>query len=113
MFEGEIIEKDGKKYRRQFARTIDRFIVGCDIAQSNDFTAIAVVHHSTRALETWTAHDPKDRNCVGRLVQDVETFFHLRALERMPLGVPYPDQVKRVEQILSHPRLRDAALVVD
>src|SRR5262249_19298408 len=68
---------------------------------------------SMRALETWTPHHPKHRNYVGRLVQDVEEFFDLRVLERMPLGTPYPQQVLRVEQILAHPRLRDAEVVVD
>jgi hypothetical protein len=46
-------------------------------------------------------------------VQDVQHFFDLRALERIPLGTPYPEQVRRVEQIMTHPRLRDADLLVD
>jgi hypothetical protein len=49
-----------------------------------------------RALETWTPHHPKSRNHTGRLFQDVQQFFDLRALERIPLGTPYPEQVRRV-----------------
>src|SRR5262245_9455284 len=111
MFEGEMIEYRGNRYRREFARTFDKYIVGVDVGQSQDASAIAVLNHSMRALETWTPHHPKHRNYVGRLVQDAEEFFDLRALERIPLGTSYPQQVLRVEQILVHPRLRDAEVV--
>src|SRR5262245_23278624 len=113
MFNGEIIETRRGRYRRVCARTIDRHVVGIDVGKSADYTAICVVNHSARALETWTPHHPSGLNHTGRLVQDVETFFDVRALERLDPHVPYPEQVKRVEEILAHPRLRGVDVVVN
>jgi hypothetical protein len=113
MYDGEILKTKDGTYRRECARALDKYIVGCDVGQSQDASAIAVVHHSTRALETWTPHHPKSQNYTGRLVQNVKQCFDLRALERIPLGTPYPEQVRRVEQIMAHPRPRDADLLVD
>src|SRR5262245_13630024 len=112
MFNGEIIETRRGRYRRVCARAIDHHVVGIDVGKSADYTAICVVNQNARALETWTPHHPSGLNHTGRLVQDVETFFDVRALERLDLHVPYPEQVKRVEEILAHPRLRGADVVV-
>ncbi len=64
------------------------FTVGVDIGKSQDPTAIAVVEHRKPDL-------------------------HLRHLERLPLGTPYPAVVAHVAALLSRPELAGARLVVD
>jgi hypothetical protein len=109
----DIIHHPDGTYRRVHARTVDLFVVGVDLGQSQDWTAIAVVQHSTRTLPTWTPHKARYGDGTGRLVQDMETFFDLRALERIPLGTPYPQQIERVEEIMSRPRLRGSDIIID
>jgi hypothetical protein len=109
----ETIHHSEGRFRRIPARTVDLFVVGVDLGQSQDWTAIAVIQHSTRALPTWTPRKARYGDGTGRLVQDTETFFDLRALERIPLGTPYPKQVARVEEIMSMPRLRGSDTIID
>jgi hypothetical protein len=73
-------------------RPCRRFVVGLDLGQAQDFTAVAVVHRS-----------------AGR--DDAVQVPHL---ERFPLGTPYPAIVGRTAQLLATPPLRgQASLVVD
>jgi hypothetical protein len=58
--------------------TQSRFYIGCDLGQSNDPTAIAVVK------------------------RDGEQ-FQCGHLERLPLGTPYPSIVARVGSLMQHP----------
>ena len=68
---------------------MNRFIVGLDLGQAQDFTALAVVE------------------CVG---ED----YHVRHLERLRLGTPYPAIVEHVFGLLAREPLRgNSALVVD
>lgn len=59
---------------------MDKYILGLDLGQARDYTAIAV-------LQLVRGADGKKEH-------------HLRHLERPRLGTPYPDVVKRVKQIL-------------
>jgi hypothetical protein len=69
-----------------------RFVVGLDLGQVQDFSAVAVVHRS-----------------AGR-----DGAVQVPHLERFPLGTPYPTIVGRMAQLLATPPLRaQAALVVD
>jgi hypothetical protein len=61
------------------------FIVGVDLAQTNDFTAIAVLE---------------------RLTHQARAAYHVRHLERLPRMTPYPEQVARVSRVMT--RLEDA-----
>src|SRR5215216_2314625 len=74
------------------------FIVGLDLAQASDYTALAVLE------QTWPEIDgiPTTR-------------YDVRHLERMPLGTSYPDVVKQVSQRVHALRELDASitLVVD
>lgn len=66
-----------------------RFAVGVDLGQTHDYTALVVVER-------------------------VENELHARHVERLPLGMSYPEQVKRIAAIVSTPELaRDALLAVD
>jgi hypothetical protein len=69
-----------------------RFVVGLDLGQVQDYTAVAVVHRSAA------------RDGVVQVPH----------LERLPLGTPYPAIVTRIEQLFATPPLQgQASLVVD
>ena len=65
---------------------MSEFIVGADIGQAQDPTALAVVETASRDVR-------------------------VRHLERLPLGTPYPRVVRRIAGLVQ--ALPDAALVVD
>jgi hypothetical protein len=79
-----------------------RFVVGVDLGQSKDYTAIAIVEEvSTSRLDE-----------QNRL--ETRTVLHLRYLERIALGTTYPRIVGHVLALLDQPPLtRDMPLVVD
>jgi len=69
------------------------FLLGVDLGQANDYTAIAILKQM--------GQPPK---CV----------YHLVHLERPALRTTYPDIVRRVQTLMQTPELRDrCALVVD
>jgi len=78
------------------------FVVGVDLGQSKDYTAMAVV-------ERVTTHTLLDS---GDIKEEVN--IHLRHLERPPLGTKYPVIVKRAIDLLDRrPLTRETPLVVD
>ena len=90
------------------ARAIDRWIVGVDLGQSTDPTAICVMHHRVVPLDKWS---PKGGNLWR---QERSEHFDIRHLERLPLGMSYPAQVQHVANILARPPLNEGAnLVID
>src|SRR5207248_9444448 len=79
-----------------------RFVVGVDLGQAQDYTAIAVVEE----VRTGTLDE---RNRVHG-----ERVLHLRYLERVPLGTRYPAVIRHVLGLLDSPPLsREMPLVVD
>ncbi|NJL30003.1 MAG: hypothetical protein HC897_19975 [Thermoanaerobaculia bacterium] len=59
-------------------------LIGIDIGQTHDPTAIAVVEEQNR-----------------REGDRTETHYLVRSLERLPLGTPYPQVVRRLHQIIT------------
>ena len=97
------------EWRKVPATFKERYVVGCDLGQSQDPTAISVLHKKTLPLETWT-HD--DKLCVHR--QDAKETLEVRHLERLALGQSYPEQVAHVANLLARaPLVGDATLVID
>lgn len=92
---------------------VDRFILGVDLGQSSDPTAICVLHHTVTPLDEW------DQQIGGEVKakhsrQRHRTRFDVRHLERVPLGTPYPEVVQRVGDLLARTPLRQGCeLVVD
>ncbi len=67
---------------------MDNFVMGLDLGQSQDFTAISIIE------------------CIPpESGKAEETRYHLRHLERPPLGTLYPAIVERVKQLLDTPPL--------
>ena len=80
-----------------------KFCLACDLGQSVDPTAIAIIEHVRRARVTY-------RGFETPLPEE----FHVRHLARLPLGLSYPDQVAAVLALLRRPPLCDGCdLVVD
>ena len=67
----------------------DRYFVGVDFGQSKDHTAIAVLERA----ETTGARD------AVQFAWKKEVSLQLRYLERVPLGTPYTEVVRRVVQV--------------
>lgn len=92
----------GEQWRRERAVPVDRFFMGADLGQSIDPTAICVLHHRVEPLDDWTVERAKH---VTRQ-RAVET-FDIRHLERIPLGVSYPEIVQHCATLLARPPLRE------
>lgn len=80
------------------------YLVGLDLGQAINHTAIAVLERAVVPLEQSPAtHE-----------WSTETRYAFRHLEQLPLGIEYPDMVQHVRQLLCRPELADrSTLVVD
>jgi hypothetical protein len=87
-------------------RAKDRWIVSVDLGQSHDYTAICAIHHTVVPSKEWKF----ERNAHRQ--QKIERFDVLH-LERLPLGMPYPEQVQHVKRLLDREPLKGAKLVLD
>src|SRR5262245_15405929 len=79
------------------------WVMGLDLGQSIDATAIAVVEHISGVLnfnsefERHTNIDPLPTKRAQKL--------NVRHLQRLPTGLPYPEQVEIVKELLARPPL--------
>lgn len=82
----------GPRPEREKRRTmgVNRYFVGVDVGQVQDFTAIAVLERA----ELVGGFDP------AMYAYRKEVALRLRYLERVPLGTPYSEIVERVEQVV-------------
>lgn len=91
-----------------------RWIVGCDLGQSSDPTAIAVIEHVRGVLDAGTEYE-RHIGQTEHLQTPVER-VDVRHLERLPLGQSYPTVVQHVKDLLARPPLSGpppAELVID
>jgi len=73
---------------------VQRWIyIGVDLGKRRDFSAIAVVER------VW---EPSSVETFLRTSIDGEWWFRVRMLERLRLGTPYPDVVRRVNEVAGH-----------
>lgn len=92
------------------ALAVDRWVVSCDLGQANDSTALSVIHHTVKPLDTWTP------NPIAKTwKQDRIQKFDLLHLQRFALGISYVEQMHMVREILQREPLASAnpALVFD
>jgi hypothetical protein len=106
----ETFEYRGQSWTKYWAAPPDEaFIMGVDLGQSQDPTALIVMKHTRAPLETWTANEK-----ARTMKQDIEEHFDVVHAERLALGTPYPDVVQYVRDVLNRPPLRDRChLVID
>jgi len=76
-----------KPGQKSVARSVP--VIGIDIGQQRDPTAIAVAEIAYRTPETALGNDPSKK----------ESHFLVRHLERLPLGTPYPQVARRLCEI--------------
>jgi hypothetical protein len=98
-----------------------KYIVGLDLGQTNDYTALAILEQ-TRYMErpnrvgafggirSW--HGLNTVPASNPAVKKKKTYA-VRHLERFPLGTPYPTICDRLVDLFSRPGLSGATLVVD
>jgi len=94
-----------------------RFVVGLDLGQSTDPTAIAVLEKKIGVIDSGS---DADRHCgLTAQLQKPASRIEVRHLERLPLGLTYPTIVSRVAELMARAPLcggenqRPAELVID
>jgi hypothetical protein len=87
----------------------EAFIMGVDLGQSQDPTAIVVMRHHHEPLDEW------DVDKIKRVTrQKSKQRYDVAYAERLPLGTSYPDVVQHVQNVLNRPLLRGRChLVID
>jgi hypothetical protein len=85
---------DASGWYRQPARPRDDWILGLDVGQSIDPSAVCVLNHQIVPGE-WI---PDHRNKIAKQAK-TERFF-VRHLERLPLGMSYPAQIQHVANLM-------------
>ncbi len=92
--------------------TYGSFMVGLDLGQAADYSALAVVERvqvlpAGLSLGHWERHE--DDHQYLELVEEVR----VRHLQRWELGTPYPAIVADVASLMTSPQLRGAWLTFD
>ena len=82
-----VVGRSPSDWRQIAARPVDRWYVGVDLGQSTDPTAISVMNHRAIPLDEWTMNEK-----AQTWKQQKTEHFDVRHLERLPLGMPYPQQ---------------------
>jgi len=84
------------------------FIVGVDLGQARDYTAVTVLRRVT------STRLPRRNGPVSGADAEQDVAYELPHIERHEIGTPYPTQVERVAALVQRLRLQgSAALVVD
>ena len=99
---------DRADYRQIPARARDEWIVGLDVGQSIDPSAICALNYRIVPGEDWVLDD---RSRVWK--QTKTERFLVRHLERLPLGMPYPQQIEHVANLLGREPLIGATFALD
>lgn len=92
---------------------MNNFVVGLDLGQSMDYTALSVVERipQTELVQVERREGPITVVDTKRVAQP--SHYHCRHLARYELGTRYPDIVSKVKAMLQTPALQGAALVID
>jgi hypothetical protein len=94
-----------------------RYVVGCDLGQSSDPTAICVLEHQQGVLDP--NNEFERHTGLGEKPQTPAERIHCRHLERLPLGLSYPTVVQHLKDLMARPplngdgQIKPAELVVD
>jgi hypothetical protein len=93
--------------------------VGVDLGQSNDRSAVVVLQQQpTRQRDEWRdvpdPHNGLPSGTKQRFTITEPTVFHAVIIDRLPVGMPYPDQVQALKRLVTKQLVRNAVdLVVD
>jgi hypothetical protein len=99
--------QDMNNWPTEYVRERHEWIVGWDIGQSVDPSAVCALEHTVKGGKLTLNEKTKTIR-----QQRVES-FHVRHLERIALGTSYPQQIQHVANLLNREPLVGAKLVVD
>ena len=110
MVKPEQFTHHGKRWTRYTERPYQAWIMGVDLGQRHDHTAVSAIEHTRTPLpDDWAVDEAK-----GTIRQKVIERFAVRGLRRLPLGMDYTVQGSRIRQLLLAPPIRgEADLVID
>ena len=86
-----------------------RYVVGCDLGQSSDPTAICVLEYQTGVLDY--NNEFERHTGLGEKPQKRAERIHCRHLERLPLGMSYPAVVQYLKDLMARPPLNGDGLI--
>jgi hypothetical protein len=79
-----------------------QYFAGLDLGQAQDYSALVVAQRLAHWLQQWDAKGNQE-SC---------SLYHLVHIERLTLGMSYPDQVQHVKALLERPPLRGTCMLV-
>lgn len=100
-------QTDPSGWRRTDVRPRDEWILGLDVGQSIDPSAVCALNYKVIPGE----HVRDEKNRVLRQTKNER--FLVRHLERLPLGMPYPQQIEHVGRLLGREPLVGATFALD
>jgi hypothetical protein len=80
------------------------YIIGVDLGQAHDFTALAVLQRGTRITARTEVGAEGYPVWAQRHRNEQESTYQVRHLERLPRSTPYPAQVERVSRLVADVR---------
>jgi hypothetical protein len=99
---------DMSDWRTEYVRERDEWILGFDVGQSIDPSAACALQHVITGTGEMIPNEK-----TKTLRQGSREQFLVRHLERLPLGMAYPQQIQHVANLLGREPLVGAKLVVD
>ena len=89
----------------------EAFVIGCDLGQSQDFSALSILEKITVKTSEVRQHGFE----APTVVDTTKKILHLRHLQRLKLGTSYPEIVRIVGTIIKAlpPARHPPVLVVD
>jgi hypothetical protein len=99
---------DRNEYRRYYVTSLDKWYVGFDVGQSIDPSAICALNYKLIGTGEMVPNDK-----TKTFHQGYREEFHVRHLERLKLGTPYPNQVEYVCDLLTRSPLDKAEFALD
>lgn len=88
-----------------------RWYVGVDLGQSHDPTAVCVLEERYATVPPGVQGNELQRLKQG--LREYRSPLKVRHLERLQLGMPYPDQVNYVIDLVHRPPLREPQTFID
>lgn len=98
-----------------FMEEAREFVVGIDLGQAHDPTAIAVIEHvRVRVHQAYRQKaDAQQLTAWRQAMRAYPAQYNVRHLERLPLGMHYPAQVACIADMMRRAPLKDARVFYD
>ena len=90
----ETFMRKGKRWTRLPEQPYECWVMGVDLGQRQDYTAVSAIQHTREPLDEW---DVDER--TGLIRQRVVERFAVRGLQRLTLGTDYTVQAERIRAL--------------